>query len=73
VVEHPCARRRIEARLGEIDQSLRTYYVLALAATTDDVFSELTLEERRALHRLVLRALGQPTEIADELQTSGPP
>jgi DNA-binding MarR family transcriptional regulator len=129
------AHSRIEARLGEVDQSLRTYYVLALlseksgisqqeacnrtgldrgdmvrlidalearghvkrtrdrqdrrryrlsltprgqtarkrcdeilAATTDDVFSELSFEERRDLHRLVLRALGQPTEIADELE-----
>jgi DNA-binding MarR family transcriptional regulator len=129
------AHSRIEARLGEVDQSLRTYYVLALlseesgisqqeacnrtgldrgdmvrliddlearghvkrtrdpqdrrryqlsltsrgqtarkrcdeilAATTDEVFSELSIEERRALHRLVLLALGQPTEIADELK-----
>jgi DNA-binding MarR family transcriptional regulator len=128
------AHSRIEARLREVDQSLRTYYVLALlsedsgisqqeacdrtgldrgdmvrliddlearghvkrsrdpddrrryqlsltsrgrtahkrcdqilAATTDDVFSELSTEERRSLHRLVLRALGQPAAIADEL------
>lgn len=36
-----------------------------LAEVTDEVFSALSPDERRSLHRLVLRALGQPEEIAD--------
>jgi DNA-binding MarR family transcriptional regulator len=128
------AHARLESRLTEVDQSLRTYYVLAslsehgelsqqevcdrvdidrsdmvrlidnlesrgdvtrvrapgdrrryqltitpqgrealtrcdeiLAAVTDEVFSELSPDERRTLHRLTLRALGQPEKFADLL------
>lgn len=38
-----------------------------LAAVTNDVFAALSPDERRTLHRLTLRALDQPAEIADLL------
>lgn len=36
-----------------------------LVRVTDEVLSALSPEERRTLHRLTLRALGHPAEIAD--------
>ncbi len=38
-----------------------------LAAATDDVFANLTADERRTFHRLTLRALGQPERVLDVL------
>ncbi|MGW4341000.1 MarR family winged helix-turn-helix transcriptional regulator, partial [Rhodococcus koreensis] len=32
---------------------------------TDTLFADLTVKERRTLHRLALRALGHPKEFAD--------
>ncbi|MGW4340818.1 MarR family winged helix-turn-helix transcriptional regulator, partial [Rhodococcus koreensis] len=32
---------------------------------TDTLFADLTAKERRTLHRLALRALGHPKELAD--------
>ncbi len=36
-----------------------------IAAVTGEVFAALSESERRTLHRLTLRALGEPPEIAD--------
>lgn len=41
----------------------RTQELVELA--TDRLFADLTTKERRTLHRLVLRALGQPKKFAD--------
>lgn len=43
-----------------------------LAEVTDEVFSALTADERRTLHRLTLRAVGQREEIANLLDESNP-
>jgi DNA-binding MarR family transcriptional regulator len=37
-----------------------------IGQATDDILSRLTAQEREILHRLALRALGEPGEIADQ-------
>jgi DNA-binding MarR family transcriptional regulator len=63
----PKDRRRYQLRLTGRGQKARKRCDQILAATTDEVFSELSSEERRSLRRLVLRALGHPAAIADQL------
>lgn len=41
-----------------------------IGRVTDEVLSSLTTDERRTLHRLTLRALGEPTDIADRASTA---
>jgi MarR family transcriptional regulator, lower aerobic nicotinate degradation pathway regulator len=65
----PKDRRRYRLSLTSRGQTARKRCDRILAPTTDEVFSELSSKERRTLHRLILRALGQPTAIADELDT----
>lgn len=38
---------------------------------TDEALSSLSETERRTLHRLTLRALGEPADVVDQLEPSG--
>lgn len=62
-------RRRYQLTLTPRGKKALSRCDTILAAVTDDVFAALSPDERRTLHQLTLRALGQPPELADLLET----
>jgi DNA-binding MarR family transcriptional regulator len=63
----PRDRRRYQLTLTPRGHEALDRCDAILAAVTNDVFAALSTNERRTLHRLTLRALGQRPEIADLL------
>lgn len=64
---HPTDRRRHLLTITPRGHRALRRCDAILTDVTDDVFAALSPDERRNLHRLTLRALGQPEEIADLL------
>jgi DNA-binding MarR family transcriptional regulator len=61
----PDDRRRHRLTITASGQKALRRCEAILADATDDVFANLSDDERRTLHRLTLRALGQPDEILE--------
>jgi MarR family transcriptional regulator, lower aerobic nicotinate degradation pathway regulator len=59
----PHDRRRYRLTLTASGRTALQRCEEILAAATDDVFANLSGDERRSLHRLTLRALGEPEDV----------
>lgn len=59
-------RRRHLLALTPAGRSAIQHGERVIERVTDDVLSNLSRAERRTLHRLALRALGEPTDLADD-------
>lgn len=61
----PDDRRRHRLTITGGGKEVLDWCQATIARVTDDVFVDLSAEERCTLHRLTLRALGQPAAVAD--------
>jgi DNA-binding MarR family transcriptional regulator len=62
----PADRRRHMLTLTPAGRSALALGERVIARVTDDLLSNLSGTERRTLHRLALRALGEPPDLADD-------
>jgi MarR family transcriptional regulator, lower aerobic nicotinate degradation pathway regulator len=66
----PADRRRHLLTLTPAGRSALSRGERVIARVTDEVLSKLSGPERRTLHRLALRALGEPPDLADDRSTA---
>jgi DNA-binding MarR family transcriptional regulator len=62
----PRDRRRHVLTLTDAGRHAARTAEQSIGQATDEIFSALSAQERRTLHRLALRALGEPDRLADE-------